>query len=155
MDSEYCPEKQSLCIYRAFSSFPLLYLIILCSELGEFQWIPLTAEDRGIQFGSLKLLEARSSFSNTIFLFSMSLWSLHKGHSKGSDHLLPRGAIGRQRLHGFLIPSTPSQIWRLHSVLGYKGPNVILLCLLLRSPRQKHAEGCPRPHILTVFTTAE
>lgn len=51
-------QKNSRCPLTAFSSFPILYLMILRSRSGEFQWIPLQAADQGIQYRPQWLLEA-------------------------------------------------------------------------------------------------
>jgi len=44
------PRKTAAVHLHSLSSFPILYLIILCSGSGEFHLIPLTAEDQGIPY---------------------------------------------------------------------------------------------------------
>lgn len=139
-------QKNSRCPLTAFSSFSILYLMILHSRSGEFQWIPLQAADQGIQYRPRWLLEAWIP----VFLRPASSSPCVFAYNHRTFRRARRSASSwSNRRQGLRVHSSPPRhhvpICRLHRAVGYEGPNIILLCLSLPSPSQKDTKGCPGP----------
>lgn len=140
-------QKNSRCPLTAFSSFSILYLMILHSRSGEFQWIPLQAADQGIHYRPRWLLEAwipvflrPASSSPCVFAIITEAWSNPREAITGKGWGFP------QPLLAIMFPSAGCTVrW------GTRDPMSSCFVFPSHPHLKKTRRAALDPHILTAL----